>query len=110
MSSGAAAKTPAPTKIGQLLVERGLISRSDVEQALALQGEASILFGEALLRIGALSEEHLLSALSDQLHIPILDEGTAPDSNEPISTALERIGLDWTWARSQQVRENSILD
>ena len=64
MSSGVAAKIHAPKKIGQLLVERELITQTDVDQALVLQQEAGILFGEALLRIGALSEEHLVGALS----------------------------------------------
>ncbi len=102
MSSSVAAKIHAPKKIGQLLVERELITQTDVDQALVLQQEAGILFGEALLRIGALSEEHLVSTLSEQLQIPILEDAARPDSLEPINTALERLGLDWTWATYHQ--------
>lgn len=102
MTSGVAAKTRAPKKLGQLLFDRGLITQTDVDQALALQKEAGILFGEALLRIGAISEEHLLESLSEQLQIPILADNARPDSIDPITTALERLGLDWAWATTHQ--------
>ena len=58
-------------RIGELLIERGLVQQSDVEKALQMQGNTGGRIGSALVRIGALSEENLLVTLSDQLGVPI---------------------------------------
>jgi len=58
-------------RIGYILVEAGLISAAQVEQALKQQDKArGELLGAALIRLGFVSEKELAMALSRQLSIP----------------------------------------
>ena len=84
-------------RIGDILKERGLISDKDIEQALKLQKETDSLIGQALIRLGAVSEENLLDALSYQLDIPVLDPAHMPDTPEFYEQAIELLGLDKDW-------------
>ncbi len=68
--------------IGKLLIEYGLISGEDVEQALKLQKEIGVRLGELLVRMQKIRMEDLEWILSKQLDIPFvfideksLDEG-----------------------------------
>ena len=60
-----------PTKrIGEILLEKGLISRNQLDQALARQRASKEFLGEILVQLGAIRPEVLLDALSEQFHIP----------------------------------------
>ena len=63
---------PRLQTIGDSLHARGLISQADLTQATRLQAEAGGLLGQALLRIGAVSEEDLLRAQSEQLGLEVM--------------------------------------
>jgi len=52
--------------IGQLLVERNLISLQELQSALALQRERKEKLGRILLDLGYLAERDLNAAISDQ--------------------------------------------
>ncbi|MFQ5527523.1 MAG: hypothetical protein ACE5GX_14830 [Thermoanaerobaculia bacterium] len=58
------------TELGGLLTSRGLISRSQLDRALERQQSFGGRLGTCLLEIGAISEEVLLTVLSDQLRVP----------------------------------------
>lgn len=57
-------------KLGEILVEAGLISDQELNYALKSQRQLGGTVGEALTRLGYVSEEQILSALSNQLSIP----------------------------------------
>ena len=57
-------------RLGELLVEKGLLSPVQVEEALLLQRSSGELLGAILLRKAWISEEQLLSTLSEQFGIP----------------------------------------
>ncbi|MBF0546421.1 MAG: Flp pilus assembly complex ATPase component TadA [Candidatus Riflebacteria bacterium] len=59
-------------KIGDVLVEAGLITAKKLEQGLAVSAKQNIRLGEALIDMGYISEDELLSALSKQFCIPRL--------------------------------------
>jgi general secretion pathway protein E len=59
--------------LGQLLVERGLLSDDDLQKALALQRERKGRLGKILLDLGYVSQRDLESVLSEQLGIPRVD-------------------------------------
>lgn len=61
----------APLLLGQLLLERGAIRQADLDRALELQGGVGGRIGSLLVRIGALSEDQLIEALSAQLRLPV---------------------------------------
>lgn len=93
----------ARRRLGEILVERGLVRPADIANALSLQAQNGGLIGLNLVRLGALSEAQLLDVLSEQLGLPILlpEDGPAPDR---ISAFLDEIRspLGW-WAEREAV-------
>jgi len=61
---------PNIKKIGEILIERGLVTRIEIEHALRQQRSTSEFLGAILVRIGAISAEALLDVLSEQFKIP----------------------------------------
>ena len=84
-------------KIGQILLERALITERDLEQALSYQHEVGGLLGQALLRLGALTEEALLGALSEQLGMDVLDPTAPPREAGPYREAAETLAISPSW-------------
>lgn len=60
-------------RLGDLLVEEGIITEAQVEQALAAQKSTGRKLGYTLIELGFLSEQQMLSFLSQQLAIPLID-------------------------------------
>lgn len=60
-------------RLGEILVEKGLVSAPDVEAALAEQRRTGKLIGEVLLQRGQVSERDLLLALGEQLQLDFID-------------------------------------
>jgi general secretion pathway protein E len=96
-------QSPAALRLGEVLVERGLVRPVDIANALSLQAQNGGLIGLNLVRLGALSEAQLLEVLSQQLGLPVLapEDGPAP---ERISAFLDEIRspLGW-WAEREAV-------
>ena len=83
--------------IGAILIERGLVTPRDLAQALALQDETGGLLGQALLRLGAVTEEQLLGALSDQLGLAVAEPRHLPDDPEVFQRTASRLQLPARW-------------
>lgn len=60
-------------RLGDLLVEEGIITEQQVEQALNAQKSTGRKLGAALIELGFLSEHQMLTFLSQQLDIPLID-------------------------------------
>ncbi len=59
--------------LGELLVERGVISRAQVEKVIEHQrSHAGVLFGEALVNLAFATEEDIAQALTCQYGFPYL--------------------------------------
>ncbi|OOG26784.1 MSHA biogenesis protein MshE [Thioalkalivibrio denitrificans] len=70
--------TPAPEtrkkiRLGDLLVENGIISKHQLDQALATQKQTGNKLGRTLIELGFIDEESMLQLLSRQLAIPLVD-------------------------------------
>jgi len=50
-------------KIGEMLVEKGVITNEQLEKALKLQENNEVLLGEALITIGAITKTNLKNFL-----------------------------------------------
>src|SRR5438105_2020484 len=57
--------------LGQLLLERGLVSEDDLKNALTLQQERRDKLGRILIDLGYVAERDVLAMISDQLQIPL---------------------------------------
>jgi len=59
-------------RLGEILIERRLISAEDLDRALELQRERGDKIGKILVDLGFVATRDVLSALSEQLQVPIL--------------------------------------
>jgi type IV pilus assembly protein PilB len=59
-------------RIGEILMERGVINAKQLEQALLLQKEQGGLLGQILVKIGAVTEQEVALALTAQYGFPYL--------------------------------------
>ena len=62
-------------KLGEILLEAGVIDKFQLKSALAEQNKWGGRLGNHLVQMGILTEELLVKALSKQLKIPYLDLG-----------------------------------
>jgi len=69
-------------RLGQLLIERGLIAGEDLDRALELQKERGDKLGRILVDMGYLAQRDLLNALSAQLGLPVATLSTLPSAPE----------------------------
>ncbi len=63
----------AKKKLGEMLMERGLIDEDQLSAALAYQKQWGQRIGTAMLTKGFITEDQLCQALSDELSIPLCD-------------------------------------
>ena len=77
-------------QLGDLLVESSLISEVDLELALSEQKKnRGLRIGEALIRMGAITEQEMISALAKKFHLPFVDL-----ENYPIEeSAIKEVGI-----------------
>lgn len=60
-------------KLGEILLEQNLISEANIQDALRLQHQQGILFGEALVQQGVVTEERMVSVLVEQFGLPFIE-------------------------------------
>ena len=60
-------------KLGEILVDAGLVSKQQIEEALRVQKETGERLGKVLVRLNLINEEALISFLGEQLGIPHVD-------------------------------------
>ena len=64
--------TPAPKRLGEVLIEKGLIKPWQVDTAQQLQKTSKAFLGAILVQKGWIAEEALLGALADQFCMPYM--------------------------------------
>lgn len=87
--------------LGQRLLARDLIDESDLSRALQIQAAQYDLLGQILVRLGSLSEEALLSVLSEQTGYSVIDPATL--ETEQIEAALEVLGIEREWLQPRGI-------
>jgi general secretion pathway protein E len=74
---------PRFQRLGEILLERGKIEPDELERALELQQERGDKLGKILVDMGLIALRDMLSALSDQLGVPLATiEGPPPAAPE----------------------------
>jgi type II secretory ATPase GspE/PulE/Tfp pilus assembly ATPase PilB-like protein len=61
-----------PTKLGQLLLKKRLLSEAQLTEAMQQQAAGNRPFGSILLERGWLTPQQLLETLSEQYHMPVV--------------------------------------
>lgn len=109
-------------QLGEILVERGLITRPQLEQALQVHKEQSILFGEALVNLHFTTEEIIVQALTAQYGFPYLPLSNYEIAPEVLSVVpdnickkyclipIDKIGKSLTLAMANPLNLNALED
>ena len=71
--------------LGELLLERGLISAENLDRALAEQKRTGEFIGTTLIRLGLLANERLLPVLAEQIGMPYVRLAEATISPEALA-------------------------
>ncbi len=75
-------------RLGELLNDIGLLNEDQVNQALFLQKEQGIKFGDAVIQLGFLTKDDINWALSTQLNIPYIPDLAEKMIFDPARAAL----------------------
>jgi len=70
--------------LGEYLVQQNKISNRDLERALMAQQEMGGLFGQVMVRLGLVSESDIAQALSYLLRIPLVTAADYPEEPLPL--------------------------
>jgi len=76
----------AQKQLGQILIEKKLISPQRLEEAVSEQKRTKEFLGAVLLRLGFIKEKELMAALSEQFNIPV--------------TGLKNKYIDWSFVKT----------
>lgn len=91
-----------PMPIGQMLLQRQLISQSDLDKALGFQAQVKARLGAVLVRLGAVSEDALLPVLAEQQGLPLVLEEQLP-TQVAVTDAVRSSGLQPEWFMDRQL-------
>ena len=109
-------------EIGEILLERGVISRAQLETILVYQKEKGILFGEALVQMKLGTEEDIVQALSCQYGFPYLPLNNYEIAPEVVATVpldlcrlyclvpIDKIGRSLTLAMANPLNVQALED
>jgi len=73
-------------QLGELLLDRGIISQAQLDQGLSVQREKGGLIGEILVELGFVKEDDIAQSLTAQYGFPYL-----PLSNYDVNTDITNI-------------------
>lgn len=89
-----------PTKkLGEILVECGVVTPEKVTDALTMQEERGGLIGEHLISMRQIDERELLGALSMQLNLPMMEK---IDMDQVEESLTDDLNINW-------VKSNAVL-
>ncbi len=72
-------------KLGEILIELGLLEKANLVRALKAQHELGDKLGDILIKLGMIKEEERVKALSTQLDLPMVEKSDFP--SEPLFTS-----------------------
>jgi type IV pilus assembly protein PilB len=109
-------------QLGEILVERGVLSRAKLEEVLVYQKEKGMLFGEALVQMKLGTEEDVVQALTCQYgfpYLPLVNYEIAPEVIATVPLALcrqhclvpiDKIGRSLTLAMANPLNVQALED
>ncbi len=86
-------------RLGRCLVEKGRISETDIQRIVAAQREQGLMFGEAAVSLGLVTDDDLQHALSEQFAYPyvtVAGSGLSPmlsSAHQPFGPQAEAVRL-----------------
>ena len=108
--------------LGELLLDRGIINQSQLDQGLGLQREKGGLIGEILVELGFVKEDDIAQALTAQYGFPYLPLGNydvdvditsiipGRVARQYLLVPIDKIGNNLTLAMSNPLNVQAIED
>lgn len=96
-------------QLGELLVERGIITHQQLDKALAVQKEKGGLIGEILVELGFVKEEDIAQALTAQYGFPYLPLGNYEVNIETINIIPLRVARQYLLMPIDKIGNNLSL-
>ena len=90
-------------RLGEMLIAANLANDQDVQRALEFQNRFGGRLGAILIRMGAVSEDSILSVLAKQLNLPIIDNHHIPFDANLLLETIEKTGIEKDWWLDQEV-------
>ncbi len=85
-------------KLGEILLDAGLVKPEDIDKALSIQTEQQgKRLGDILVEIGCVSEKSLLLALAAKFHLPIVDLNNHPIDPDAIYEVDTSLIMKFQW-------------
>jgi len=109
-------------QLGEILLDRGVITRAQLEAILVFQKEKGLLFGEALVEMKAGTEEDVVQALTCQYGFPYLPLANYEIAPEVVATVplnlcrqyclvpIDKIGRSLTVAMANPLNVHALED
>lgn len=109
-------------QLGELLIDSGIITQQNLEQALGIQKEKGGLIGEIMVELGFISEEDIAQALTVQYgfpYLPLNNYDINPDivemvparvARQYILIPIDKIGKNFTIVMSNPLNLQAIED
>jgi type IV pilus assembly protein PilB len=92
--------------LGEVLLEKGVISRSQLDKAIEFQKERGGLIGEILLEMGFAKEEDIAQALTAQYGFPFLPLNNYEISPEIAEIIPERVARQYLLVPIDRIGKN----
>jgi type IV pilus assembly protein PilB len=109
-------------QLGELLIERGIINKGQLNEALAAQQEKGGLIGEIMVELGFVKEEDIAQALTAQYgfpYLPLSNYEVNPEimhivpsrvARQYLIIPIDKIGNNLTLAMSNPLNVQAIED
>ncbi len=88
-------KSKAPKRLGEILIENGVLKEADLKKALEIQKEEGGLLGQILVAKGFVTEEDVVIALAHQLNYPYLPVSSFVINKEAVRAVPARLALQY---------------
>ena len=89
------AKRVISKQLGDLLIERGIIKKEDLEKALKIQKEKGGLLGDILVGLGCTTEEQIAQAITVQYGFPYLPLASYEIEQKIVDIIPENVGKQY---------------
>ena len=96
-------------QLGELLIERGVISQQQLDKALNVQKEKGGLIGEVLVELGFAKEEDITQALTAQYGFPYLPLANYEINPEIVNIIPSRVARQYLLIPVDKVGNNLTL-
>ncbi len=82
-------------RLGELLVEKNIISQSQLDQGLTESKKTGDFLGKAMIKMGLITEDQMLQVLSEQMKMPYVDLSRVQIQEEAVKRVSGKLVWDY---------------